>query len=101
MIVWFAMTACGMAFVVWDSLFNGDYWKAVRKTCFAETISMNLVMTGMIPAMLFLGITSPGSEAPLNPEFWFRMSLAMIGGGVIAYPVTITGWLRTISSTAV
>ena len=72
-------------------MFDGDYWKAVRKTFFAETVSMNMVMTGMIPVMLILGTLWPGSEEPLNPEFWFRMSLATIVGGVLAYPINY--WL--------
>lgn len=72
-------------------MFNGDYWKAVRKTFFAETVSMNMVMTGMIPVMLILGTWWPGSESALSPEFWFRMSLATIAGGVLAYPINY--WL--------
>jgi hypothetical protein len=72
-------------------MFDGDYWKAVRKTFFAETVSMNMVMTGMIPVMLMLGTMWPGSEEPLNPEFWFRMSLATIVGGFLAYPINY--WL--------
>lgn len=72
-------------------MYDGDYWKAVRKTFFAETVSMNMVMTGMIPVMLILGTLWPGSESPLNPEFWFRMSLATIVGGAIAYPINY--WL--------
>ena len=31
------------------SMFDGDYAKAIRKTFFAETVSMNCVMIGMIP----------------------------------------------------
>ena len=73
------------------NMFDGDYWKAVRRTFFAETVSMNMVMTGMIPVMLILGTLWDGSESPLNPEFWFRMSLATIVGGVIAYPINY--WL--------
>lgn len=72
-------------------MFDGDYWKAVRKTFFAETVSMNMVMTGMIPVMLILGSRWSGSEDPANPEFWFRMSIATIVGGMIAYPVNY--WL--------
>jgi hypothetical protein len=52
---------------------------------------MNLVMTGMIPVMLILGTMWPGSEQPLNAEFWFRMSLATIVGGILAFPVNY--WL--------
>ena len=72
-------------------MYNGDYWMAVRKTLFAETVSMNFVMTGMIPVMIVLAAVWEGSESPLQPAFWFRMSLATIAGGVLAYPINY--WL--------
>jgi len=72
-------------------MFDGDYWKAVRKTFFAETVSMNMVMTGMIPVMLILGSYWEGSDSPTDPAFWFRMSIATIIGGIIAYPINY--WL--------
>jgi len=48
---------------------------------------MNLVMAGMIPTMVILAAAWPQSESPLAPEFWFRMSLATIAGGILAYPI--------------
>ncbi|HJN67087.1 MAG TPA: DUF4396 domain-containing protein, partial [Pirellulales bacterium] len=36
------------------NMYEGNYRLAVRKTIFAETVSMNMVMLGMIPAMLLL-----------------------------------------------
>nr|WP_302478075.1 DUF4396 domain-containing protein [Ruegeria atlantica] len=69
----------------------GSYSQAVRKTLFAETVSMNMVMTGMIPTMILLAEAWPGSEDPLSPTFWFRMSLATIVGGFVAFP--INRWL--------
>ena len=72
-------------------MYNGNYFKAVRKTFFAETVSMNLVMTGMIPTMVILAANWPGADDPMNPEFWFRMSLASIIGGIVAFPVNF--WL--------
>lgn len=68
-------------------MYGGHYMTAVRKTFFAETVSMNLVMAGMIPTMLILGEVWPESDSPLNAAFWFRMGLATIVGGVLAYPV--------------
>lgn len=35
-------------------MYQGDYLMAVRKTVFAETVSMNFVMAGMIPVMVLL-----------------------------------------------
>lgn len=72
-------------------MFDGNYWKAVRKTFFAETVSMNFVMAGMLPTMFVLTSLWPGSDSPLAPEFWFRMSLASVVGLVTAYPVNF--WL--------
>ncbi len=72
-------------------MYNGDYLLAVRKTLFAETVSMNFVMAGMIPTMVVLAAAWEGSEDPLSPTFWFRMSLASIVGGALAYPINY--WL--------
>ncbi|WP_444921321.1 DUF4396 domain-containing protein [Microbulbifer sp. CnH-101-G] len=72
-------------------MYQGKYLRAVRKTFFAETVSMNIVMGGMIPTMLILASLWPESEDPSKATFWFRMSLASIVGGVIAYPINY--WL--------
>lgn len=72
-------------------MYDGDYWRAVRKTFFAETVSMNLVMTGMLPVMIILADAIPSSESPLNASFWFRMGIATIVGGIFAYPINY--WL--------
>lgn len=69
----------------------GSYAQAVRKTIFAETVSMNMVMTGMIPTMVILAALWTGSEDPMTPAFWFRMSLATVVGAVFAFP--INWWL--------
>jgi len=68
-------------------MYDGDYLTAVRKTFFAETISMNFVMAGMIPTMVILTSVWPHSEDPAGPAFWFRMGIATIVGGLFAYPV--------------
>jgi hypothetical protein len=68
----------------------GDYATAVRKTLFAETVSMNMVMVGMIPAMVIL-MHHLGGDDPMQPLFWFVMGLAAIAGGITAYP--INAWL--------
>jgi hypothetical protein len=72
-------------------MFGGDYWQAVRKTFFVEAVSMNFVMAGMIPLMVLLAEEWPDSEDPLHPSFWFRMSLATILGGFLAFPINY--WL--------
>jgi hypothetical protein len=73
------------------SMYDGNYLLAVRKTFSAETVSMNTVMVGMIPAMLILMSRVPGAGSPRSPEFWFVMGVAAIAGGITAYP--INWWL--------
>ena len=72
-------------------MFNGNYFMAVRKTFFAEAVSMNFVMAGMIPTMVLLAAVWPESMEPTAWVFWFRMSLASIAGGILAFP--INAWL--------
>ena len=43
-------------------MYGGNYLLAVRKTFFAETVSMNFVMAGMIPVMIVLAAHWPESE---------------------------------------
>lgn len=73
------------------SMLGGKYLLAVRKTFFAETVSMNMVMVGMIPVMVILMDRLPGSDNPTNPTFWGIMSLAAMTGMVTAYP--INSWM--------
>jgi hypothetical protein len=73
------------------SMFGGDYLMAVRKTFFAETVSMNMVMIGMIPTMVILMSRFPDSDNPTTPLFWGIMSLACMAGMVTAYP--INSWM--------
>jgi hypothetical protein len=69
----------------------GDYATAVRKTFFAETVSMNMVMVGMIPTMVILMHHLSYGDDPLHPLFWFIMGMASIAGAVTAYP--INSWM--------
>lgn len=72
-------------------MYQDNYLLAVRKTLFAEIVSMNCVMAGMIPTMVILAHLWEGSTNPLEPSFWFRMSLASIVGGALAFPINY--WL--------
>jgi hypothetical protein len=87
----FAMGLFVFQALMMRGMYDGDYWQAVRKTFFAETVSMNIVMAGMIPVMVILAAYWDGSDDPLHPAFWFRMSLATIVGGVLAFPINY--WL--------
>lgn len=73
------------------AMYGGDYWLAVRKTFFAETVSMNMVMLGMIPTMVILMHRVPGADDPTQGAFWGVMSLATLAGMITAYP--INSWM--------
>lgn len=64
-----------------------SYLKAVKETIFAETVSMNFVMAGMLPAVLVLKHFFPWGSDPLTFYFWGIMSFATLVGFVFAYPV--------------
>ena len=87
------VTAYGMGLFLFQAMmmvgmYEGNYLLAVRKTIFAETVSMNMVMLGMIPAMVLLNHYLPGADGgPSTAKFWFVMSMAAIVGGVTAYPI--------------
>ena len=72
-------------------MFGNDYLKAVRKTIFVETVSMNMVMVGMIPVMVILLHQFPESDDPGHPSFLFRMSMGALVGGLTGFP--INWWL--------
>ena len=73
------------------SMYDGNYALAVRKTFFAETVSMNMVMVGMIPTMVILKHYIPEARQPSEPGFWWVMGMAAIVGGITAYP--INSWM--------
>lgn len=75
---------------VFQSLFkvlmtHTHYLTAVRKSFFAETVSMNMVMTGMLPVKAILMTNLAGADNPTRPEFWGIMSLATMIGMITAY----------------
>ena len=73
------------------SMAGGNYPEAVKKTFFAETVSMNFVMVGMIPVMAILRMKIPGGDDPKGLMFWGISSIATIAGAITAYPVN--SWL--------
>ncbi len=68
-----------------------SYWLSVKKTIFAETVSMNMVMTGMFPVIVIVKHYLPESSDPTLPYFWGKMALATIVGFILAYP--INSWM--------
>ncbi len=73
------------------AMYGGNYWLAVRKTFFAETVSMNMVMLGMFPTMAILMHVLPGAGNPTRALFWGVMSAATVAGMITAYP--INSWM--------
>ena len=72
------------------SMMGGIYWENVRKTFIPEFISMNAMMSGMAPVMslLMMGRDMRAME-PTELIFWGVMSLGVIVGFAVAYPVNV------------
>jgi len=69
---------------------GGSYTRSLTTTFMPELLSMNLLMTGMVPTMMVLQIALGGGD-PTTAAFWFVMSMALLVGFVFAYP--INWWL--------
>lgn len=86
--------AAGFAFglLIFQALFmkamkGGSYLAAVRSTVLPEWLSMNALMAGMIPVMIFLTTRDPAAMEPTSGRFWGVMALATIVGGLLTFPV--------------
>jgi hypothetical protein len=66
---------------------GGSYLGALKSTFMSELLSMNLLMAGMMPTMRILRRYVPAADNPLTPDFWFVMSMALLVGFIIAYPM--------------
>ena len=69
----------------------GSYKQALAKTFYAELVSMNWLMAGMMPTMMILMRSIEGADDPASPRFWFVMSMSLLVGFIAAYP--INWWL--------
>jgi hypothetical protein len=69
-----------------DSL-GGSYRRALAATFVAELLSMNLLMAGMLPTVAALRAHIASAENPLTPAFWFVMSMGLLVGFIVAYPM--------------
>lgn len=91
--------AFGFAFglLIFQALFmrnmlGGSYFLAVRRTVLSEWLSMNAMMTGMFPTMVVLMMgRDMRAMDPTELVFWGTMSVAVLVGLVVAYPVNV--WL--------
>ena len=66
---------------------GGSYLGALKSTFMSELLSMNLLMAGMMPTMMILRRYVPAADNPLTPDFWFVMSMSLLVGFIIAYPM--------------
>ena len=66
---------------------GGSYSRALASTFMSELLSMNFLMAGMIPTVMTLRRYVPSADNPLTPNFWFVMSMGLLAGFVIAYPM--------------
>ena len=48
---------------------------------------MNLLMAGMVPTVMGLRAHIPSAGDPLKPSFWFVMSMGLLVGFIVAYPM--------------
>ena len=82
------------AFAMRD-MFGGSYSRSLRETFIPELVSMNLLMAGMVVVMKSLMPQIDGAGDPLQPAFWFVMSMALIAGFAMAYPMN---WWLVVSN---
>lgn len=73
-------------------MMGGSYWMALKLSFLPEWLSMNMVMAGMIPAMVVLMMGSDmRAMDPRELVYWGAMSLSIMVGFIAAYPVN--AWL--------
>ncbi|MDA9912842.1 DUF4396 domain-containing protein [Candidatus Nanopelagicales bacterium] len=66
---------------------GGDYKKSLKMTFLPEFLSMNCLMSGMLLVSKFWMPQVAGGNDPSQPQFWFIMSMSLIGGFAAAYPM--------------
>jgi hypothetical protein len=66
---------------------GGSYLRALRSTFVSELLSMNLLMAGMVPTVMTLKTHIPAAADPTTPSFWFVMSMGLLVGFIVAYPM--------------
>src|SRR5215470_13769328 len=86
----------GFGWTVFQALFmrnvvGGSYPRALKNTFAPELLSMNFLMTGMLPTVMTLRRYVASAGDPMTPNFWFVMSMGLLVGFVISYP--INWWL--------
>jgi hypothetical protein len=66
---------------------GGDYSRSLKMTFIPELLSMNVLMAAMVPVMMLLRGRIAPEAGPGDPAFWFVMSMALLAGFIVAYPM--------------
>jgi hypothetical protein len=82
----------GFGWMIFQALFmremaGGTYSRSLTSTFMPELLSMNLLMAGMVPTVMTLRRLIASGTDPVTPAFWFVMSIGLLVGFVIAYPM--------------
>jgi Domain of unknown function (DUF4396) len=82
----------GFGWMIFQALFmrdmaGGSYRRSLVTTLIPEFLSMNLLMAGMVPVAALGRMLIARPLNPLAPEFWFVMSMALLTGFIVAYPM--------------
>lgn len=81
----------GFGWAIFQALFMremfGTYARSLKGTFMSELLSMNCLMGGMIPVASLAWAGVAAAHDPTEPLFWFRMSVALMTGFVVAYPM--------------
>lgn len=82
----------GFGWMIFQALFmkessGGSFTRALSQTFIPEFVSMNYLMAAMVVVTTKSMSILPGSSNPLSMEFWFIMSMALLAGFILAYPI--------------
>jgi hypothetical protein len=82
----------GFGWTIFQALFmkdtaGGSYSRALYNTFIPELLSMNCLMGGMLALTSIVKANLDGSESALSASFWFIMSMGLLFGFVLAYPI--------------
>jgi Domain of unknown function (DUF4396) len=82
----------GFGWTIFQALFmrdaaGGSYPVALRRTFVPELLSMNLLMARMVPTAVTLRRHVELAGDPAHARFWFVMSMALLVGFIVAYPM--------------
>ena len=72
------------------AMMGGSYWDNVKRSFIPELLSMNLMMAGMAPVMTMMMMgRDMRAMWPGELLFWFVMSMGVIAGFFLAYPMNV------------